>query len=447
MIGRHYKPEQKIKQRLKMAPRVLEYLKILEMPIYELKNYLRQITEGNPFIIYTDKTNDEYEAEIYRDETIENDEEDRRLILEQTVAQPKRSLQGLLLDQLKILSESPEEEKLGEILIGEIDENGFILTPLSEISKLYEIDEKKLEFVLKKVIHNMEPIGVGARNINEAIMIQMKDAGFEPYNLNRLINYYIRNPNISYSDLPNRIKITEEEFDRFKELIKTVKPYPSIDISTDKRTTECELIAVKEDGHLKVYLNPRALPGLVVKREYYNEVMNSPGITKEDLDFIRSTFRQARDINWTINRRFQTLLEVAQAVLDSQPDFIQYGLKGIKPLKMEDIANRLSTSISTVSRAVSSKYIKTTYGILPMKIFFTRKVNECSQREILETIKEIIKNEDYKKPLSDIEILDKLKESGYDISRRTIAKYRMILNIPSFWKRKTIYMKKGRENS
>ncbi|MGQ9706237.1 MAG: RNA polymerase factor sigma-54 [bacterium] len=444
MTDKNLKPEQRIKQKLKMAPRVLEYLKILEMPIFELKDYLKQITEGNPFIRYTDEEKALSETETYEYESIESDEGDRRLILENTIKQPKRSLQGLLLEQLRLLSENEEDEKLGEILIGEIDENGLLLTPIIEIAKWYKVDEKKLERVLEKVIQNMEPVGVGARSVEEAIEIQLKDAGFNHHNLKRLVNYYIKNPTKQYSEIFRRLKVDEEDFNRFKELIKTFKPYPAKDIDKEERLKEWELEALKKDNRLKVRLNPRALPGIIVKREYYNEMINSPGITKEDLDFIRSTFRQARDINWTVNRRFQTLLEVAQAVIDNQPDFLKYGPKGIKPLKMEDIADKLSTSISTVSRAVSSKYIKTPHGILPMKIFFTGRVGKSSQREIMEVIKEIIENESKKRPLSDIEILDKLKEGGYNIKRRTIAKYRITLGIPSFWKRKLLYKRIGR---
>jgi len=443
MVDRNLKSEHRIKQRPKLAPRVLEYLKILEMPIYELKEYLHQITEGNPFISYTDEGKDTYEPEIFRDEATTDENEDRQLILEKTISQPKKSLQSLLLDQLKLISESSEEEKLGEILIGEIDENGFITTSLIEIAKWYEVNEKKLEYVLEKVIQKMEPVGVGARSVEEAIEIQLKDAGFEIQNLKGLINHYIKNPNMSYSDLPGRLKISNKEFERFKEQIKAVRPYPASDITTDERIKEWELELIKKDDHPEVRLNPRATPGLRVQREYYNEMINSPGITTEDLSFIRSTFIKARDINWTVNRRFQTLLEVAQSVIDNQPDFLKYGPIGIKPLKMKDIADKLSTSISTVSRAISSKYIKTPHGIIPMKMFFTRKVKESSQREILETIREIIDKEDPKKPLSDIDILDKLKESGYDISRRTVAKYRQILRVPSFWKRKKMYKRIG----
>ena len=436
MVDRAQKSEQKIKQKLKMAPRVLEYIKILRMPAQELRTYLRQSAEQNPFVDVSDESTEE----DYPDETAPTSdyEPNRRVVMEAKIANRKPSLQSHLLNQLNLLVESEEEKKIGEILIGEIDERGLFTASVTELSKWYGIEESKLRDVLKRVIQRMEPIGVGAESVEEAIEIQLREAGFRIKNLKQLVKTYIKNPGIEYTDISKRYKLTEEKFEEFKILIRNARPYPAEGMDDIERVGEWELEAVPANGGLKVRLNPRACPNLIVKREYYNTIMNSEGVTKDDLRFIRGLFRQAKDMRWTVNRRLETVLEVSQAVLDAQPRFLKEGLKGIRPLKMEDIADKLGTSISTISRAVSSKYIKTPHGILPMKIFFTKKVRDKSQREILEAIKEIIADEDPRNPLSDEEILAKLKADGYDIARRTVAKYRDMLNIPSLWKRKRL---------
>ncbi|RLC43874.1 MAG: RNA polymerase sigma-54 factor [Candidatus Coatesbacteria bacterium] len=436
MVDRAQKSEQKIKQKLKMAPRVLEYIKILRMPAQELRTYLRQSAEQNPFVDVSDESTEE----DYPDETAPTSdyEPNRRVVMEAKIANRKPSLQSHLLNQLNLLVESEEEKKIGEILIGEIDERGLFTASVTELSKWYGIEESKLRDVLKRVIQRMEPTGVGAESVEEAIEIQLREAGFRIKNLKQLVKTYIKNPGIEYTDISKRYKLTEEKFEEFKILIRNARPYPAEGMDDIERVGEWELEAVPANGGLKVRLNPRACPNLIVKREYYNTIMNSEGVTKDDLRFIRGLFRQAKDMRWTVNRRLETVLEVSQAVLDAQPRFLKEGLKGIRPLKMEDIADKLGTSISTISRAVSSKYIKTPHGILPMKIFFTKKVRDKSQREILEAIKEIIADEDPRNPLSDEEILAKLKADGYDIARRTVAKYRDMLNIPSLWKRKRL---------
>ncbi len=436
MVDRAQKSEQKIKQKLKMAPRVLEYIKILRMPAQELRTYLRQSAEQNPFVDVSDESTEE----DYPDETAPTSdyEPNRRVVMEAKIANRKPSLQSHLLNQLNLLVESEEEKKIGEILIGEIDERGLFTASVTELSKWYGIEESKLRDVLKRVIQRMEPTGVGAESVEEAIEIQLREAGFRIKNLKQLVKTYIKNPGIEYTDISKRYKLTEEKFEEFKILIRNARPYPAEGMDDIERVGEWELEAVPANGGLKVRLNPRACPNLIVKREYYDTIMNSEGVTKDDLRFIRGLFRQAKDMRWTVNRRLETVLEVSQAVLDAQPRFLKEGLKGIRPLKMEDIADKLGTSISTISRAVSSKYIKTPHGILPMKIFFTKKVRDKSQREILEAIKEIIADEDPRNPLSDEEILAKLKADGYDIARRTVAKYRDMLNIPSLWKRKRL---------
>lgn len=436
MVDRAQKSEQKIKQKLKMAPRVLEYIKILRMPAQELRTYLRQSAEQNPFVDVSDESTEE----DYPDETAPTSdyEPNRRVVMEAKIANRKPSLQSHLLNQLNLLVESEEEKNIGEILIGEIDERGLFTASVTELSKWYGIEESKLRDVLKRVIQRMEPTGVGAESVEDAIEIQLREAGFRIKNLKQLVKTYIKNPGIEYTDISKRYKLTEEKFEEFKILIRNARPYPAEGMDDIERVGEWELEAVPANGGLKVRLNHRACPNLIVKREYYDTIMNSEGVTKDDLRFIRGLFRQAKDMRWTVNRRLETVLEVSQAVLDAQPRFLKEGLKGIRPLKMEDIADKLGTSISTISRAVSSKYIKTPHGILPMKIFFTKKVRDKSQREILEAIKEIIADEDPRNPLSDEEILAKLKADGYDIARRTVAKYRDMLNIPSLWKRKRL---------
>lgn len=436
MVDRAQKSEQKIKQKLKMAPRVLEYIKILRMPAQELRTYLRQSAEQNPFVDVSDEsTEEDYPVETA---PTSDYEPNKRVVMEAKIANRKPSLQSHLLNQLNLLVESEEEKKIGEILIGEIDERGLFTASVTELSKWYGIEESKLRDVLKRVIQRMEPTGVGAESVEEAIEIQLREAGFRIKNLKQLVKTYIKNPGIEYTDISKRYKLTEEKFEEFKILIRNARPYPAEGMDDIERVGEWELEAVPANGGLKVRLNPRACPNLIVKREYYDTIMNSEGVTKDDLRFIRGLFRQAKDMRWTVNRRLETVLEVSQAVLDAQPRFLKEGLKGIRPLKMEDIADKLGTSISTISRAVSSKYIKTPHGILPMKIFFTKKVRDKSQREILEAIKEIIADEDPRNPLSDEEILAKLKADGYDIARRTVAKYRDMLNIPSLWKRKRL---------
>ncbi|RLC44121.1 MAG: hypothetical protein DRH44_03305, partial [Candidatus Coatesbacteria bacterium] len=185
MVDRAQKSEQKIKQKLKMAPRVLEYIKILRMPAQELRTYLRQSAEQNPFVDVSDESTEE----DYPDETAPTSdyEPNRRVVMEAKIANRKPSLQSHLLNQLNLLVESEEEKKIGEILIGEIDERGLFTASVTELSKWYGIEESKLRDVLKRVIQRMEPIGVGAESVEEAIEIQLREAGFRIKNLKQLV--------------------------------------------------------------------------------------------------------------------------------------------------------------------------------------------------------------------------------------------------------------------
>lgn len=447
--------EQRIKEELDLNP-VLEEVQVDEViqaqdegqAAAEIENLssddLGQETEEIEAFTIEDFMNDNPEAFIpdYQNEENETSE----------IPTPvKQDISEQLISQLRLLNLSPDMFRLGEEIIGNIDEDGYLTVSLEEILKDLELFEhikipyEKAEKLLKQIQH-FEPLGIASRNLQECLLIQLEEKDINPKIKNIakkiLTDYFDDFSSKRYEALENKLKINREELKEIINIIQHLNPKPGEGTltNTDFQQITPDLIVEKIDNKFVVYLNDRNIPQLRINPEYemivkkkYKKIKS--GDEKEIKKFIKEKIDAAKWFIDAINQRKITLLRVMNLIVEKQKDFFEYGEKNLKPMIYKDIAEPLSLDISTISRVVNGKYVQSPVGIHELKYFFsegleTENGEAISNKNVKIRIKEIIESENKNKPLSDDEIAKILNQEGIKIARRTVAKYREQLGIP-----------------
>lgn len=473
----------------KLSPQQIQFIKLLQVPTAELDSRIEEELEGNPALEEgpeeaADDGKDEMEDYGEERETEEKDdldisdyladddiagykmqgdgnyreEEDREMPVATT-----SSLNEQLLAQLGFLGLDERQETMARQLIGSIESDGYIRRELEAIvndllfSANIETDADELESILHK-IQTFDPPGIAARDLQECLALQLerKDDPTEAHALAlRIINETFEEfTRKHYDKIVRKLGIEDEEGLREAiHIITKLNPKPG-GVGSSGMVRSFFLIPdfmlVNNNGKLELSLNSRNAPELKISRSYsdmlqaYDKSNKKDKKLKETVAFVKQKLDSAKWFIDAIRQRQQTLLRTMRAIIDYQYDFFLDGDETkLRPMILKDIAEKVSMDISTISRVVNSKSIQTEFGIYPLKYFFSEGIStdsgeDVSSREVKKVLEEIIGNEDKMKPLSDEKLEKALQDRGYNIARRTVAKYREQLNIPVARLRKEI---------
>ena len=473
---------QKLAQQLQLLPQQILYQKLLQLNNLSLEQKIREELDLNPVLeevpieetlqiqdeersiseaeIGVEESEDQYEeAETFTIEDFMNDNpeafspdyqsEDEEIT--EIPTPEKQSLNEQLMSQLRLLNLSPELFRLGEEIIGNIDEDGYLAVSLEDIVKDLELFENikipydQAEKLLKQIQH-FEPLGIASRNLQECLLVQLEEKDINPKIKNIakkiLSEYFDDFTSKRYEALENKLKITRDELKEALNVIQHLNPKPGEGTltNTDVQQITPDLIVEKVDNKFIVYLNDKNIPQIRINPEYEFILKKKlkkikSGDEKELKKFIKEKLDAAKWFIDAIEQRKITLLRVMNLIVEKQKDFFEYGEKHLKPMIYKDIAEPLNLDISTISRVVNGKYVQSPVGIHELKYFFsegleTESGEAISNKNVKIRIKEIIENEDKSNPYSDDEIAKILNQEGIKIARRTVAKYREQLGIP-----------------
>lgn len=475
--------KQRLQQKLlqKLSPQQIQMIKLLEIPTMQLEQRIKKELEENPVLEEGQQEDDDIQE---TPESSENDEETKdkdefsledylneedtpsyKLSTNNYSKDDKReeipfsvgsSFQEHLLSQLGLRILPDRQRALAEYLIGNIDEAGYLRRKLDAIvddlafSLNIDTSEEELLEILR-IIQDFDPVGVGARDLQECLLLQIenKDQNVPAIALARKILKYNFDEftRKHYDKIITRLNISEEELKASIDEILKLNPKPggSVNDAGNKvnETITPDFLLEYKDNDLHLSLNARNVPDLRLSRTYSNMLEsynanknNRSKQQKEVVSFVKQKLDSAKWFIDAIKQRQNTLMVTMEAILDYQKDyFIEGDETMLKPMILKDIADRTGLDISTISRVANSKYIQTHFGIFALKYFFSEGLQtdtgeEVSTREIKMILKECIENEDKKRPLTDDKLAAILKDKGYHIARRTVAKYREQLNIP-----------------
>jgi len=399
-------------QKLKLTPKQVLSLKLLQLPLVKLEEKVKKEFEENPLIEPIDFV---YEESFHYYE--ERKEETEKAIPSST------TVREALLEQVN-LELSGIEREIGKFIVENLNERGLLEIPLEEIAQKFNATADTVNSVREK-IKNFSPAGCGSLSVKELIESQLKEMG-APQKFTEALKELELLTDIE------RFKwetgLTQEEVEEFLSLLKRVELYPLK-----------ETVAVRVKPDLKVWLEKGEVKVEVKMPNWLKFNINKHYLqhaTREELrKYIKEKYQRALFLKRAIESREETLKRIAQEVFKVQKDFLKDG-KTLKPLSLTEVAAKLSLHESTVSRGVKDKFVETPFGIFPLKAFFKKGISGKAVEVVKEEIKRIIESEDKKRPLSDGKIAELLKEKGIKIARRTVAKYREEMGIPGAYKRR-----------
>lgn len=464
-----------------LSPHQILVVKLLELPTMELEERVRAEILDNPALEEgkeiseqdPDIDTDFHEDDLYSNEDIslgdyrtEDDIPDYKLqehnrskgeIAEEIPFSDSVSFYEMLLDQLRMQHLTEEEEIMAEYLIGSLDDDGLlrkgIQTLIDELAIYRGIytNAAEVERILS-IIQEFDPAGIGARSLQECLLLQLKrkpDSLLKKIEMEIIEKYCDDFTRKNKEKIVQRLNISEEIYDEAINELTKLNPRPGSSLGdivgkNFQQIIPDFLVETEEDGSIILTLNNGHVPELRLSREF-NEMLeehttNKENQSKEAKDaflFLKQKVDAAQGFINAIKQRQQTLLTTMQAIIDFQRPFFQEGDETmLKPMILKDIAEKANLDVSTISRVSNSKYVQTNYGIFPLRFFFsdaytTEEGEELSVREIKQLLKESVEHENKENPYNDDELADILREKGYPIARRTIAKYRQQLNIPT----------------
>ncbi len=460
----------------KLSPQQIQMIKLLELPAVQLEQRIKQEIEDNIVLEEEERSSedDEQPQQISVDEYLHDDDtpsyksrinnfskDDKQRPVYLTEG---RSLQEYLIEQLRYRNLPERDMRLAVYLVGSIDEDGYLRRDLESVADDIaftmglETTAGELERLLG-IIHELEPAGIGARDLRECLLLQMAQmpVNTRPRRLARkiLTSYFDEFVKKHYEKLMARLQISEDDFRDAIAEIRHLSPKPGnlyAEGGTD--TTPYiipDFILDYQDGRFNLSLNSYNVPEVRVNRRYMEmirEMVGSDGRVrekdKEAIQFVKSKIDSAKWFISAIKQRHDTLMRTMQTILDYQEEYFKDGDKSkLRPMILKDIADRTGLDVSTISRVVNSKYVQTQFGIILLKSLFSEAMQtdsgeEVSSYEIKNILQECIDEEDKRRPLTDETLMDILNSKGYRIARRTVAKYREMLGIPVARLRKQI---------
>jgi RNA polymerase sigma-54 factor len=485
-LGQHTQ----LKQELKINPRLYQAMDLLYMPLLDLQQHLKQELLNNPFLdMIEPEEEDEEEGESQQEEANPETEAEKEekgeidweeILLDgfdaggrreeheereyyEPVTVDTRDLSDHLRDQVSLLDLNGRQMYLAEEFIGNINEDGYLACGLEKIiaganesvAKAAEVTEREVTDLplytmeeaekMLSIIQSLDPPGVGARDLRECLMLQLREAGLEhsvPFRLVRdCFDELIAH---RWSEISKRFGISPVDVQKAADEIAKLDPKPGL-VYSDASDNYIipDLIVDKIDGRYHVFLNDANLPRLKLSKAYQEIARDKKKFEGENKEFISNKLNSANWMIQAIEQRRQTMLKVMNYIVERQREFFEKGVQFLKPLTLREVAEVINMHESTVSRVTNEKFVQTPRGVLPLKFFFSSGLSttageDVSARGIKAQIQKLVADEDPKHPLTDQAIVNILKETGVQIARRTVAKYRDQLGVLSARMRKRV---------
>ena len=440
-----------------LAPQLIQSLKLLQMPILRLEQTIRQELAINPMLEESEVTEDaadQEDAELaeqttdpemekidwedYLGDDMEyvprSSREQGQEILDRGPVTEK-TLYDHLQEQLSFARLTDEERTLGEYILGNIDERGYLCVDTDEMAKELNLPLELVEKVLS-LIQTFDPAGVGARSLRESLLIQLRERKEGGTLAARIVAEFLeqldrKSPLQIAKSLGESVDAVQSAMAQIKQL----NPQPASGLfSRAAIPVVPDLIVERIGDQFLVFHNDRNIPRLRVNQGYRNLLKRGNSTPKDTKEYVRGKLDQARWLLNAINQRRSTMIRVMEAVVEYQKEFFEKGTSYLKPLIMEQVADHVGMNVATISRVANDKYVQTPHGVFEIKYFFNAGVpqdsgEDLSKRMVKEKIETLVKAEDTSKPLSDQEIFQKLSTSGIQIARRTVSKYREEMGI------------------
>jgi RNA polymerase sigma-54 factor len=360
------------------------------------------------------------------------DEERRQFFFDSIVGE--QTLQQHLLEQVQSSDLNEGELRLAELIIGNIYDHGFLQASVEEVANNTGMDQADLQRVLE-FVQTFHPVGVGARDLRECLLIQLRRMGKEQSLEYRIVDRHLEDlGKRRFPEVARRLGTTAEQVQRAANFIATLDPKPGQIFTPDPNNYVLPDVTVEKiGGEWTISLNGDQIPHLRISNTY-KDLMARDGNGSDVKDYIRDKIRSGKFLIKSIHQRQQTISNIAHEIVARQKEFLQFGPSALKPMTMVQIADAVGVHETTVSRAISGKYMSTPHGVFEMKYFFTPGYQTAAGESMSNTsvkgaIADLVKSEDSKNPLSDKEIVEILSKRGIPIARRTVAKYRNELNI------------------
>lgn len=466
--------KQQQKQRLIVSQKHQQAIKLLQYPVQRVESWLTEQLHENPLLELQAESEEEAgpEEEAETEELIAEDidweelanpgddfqtsfggspggEPDSEQSL-RALAETHETLQDSLQRQLQLRDLAPEKMRLGNLLISHLDKDGYFSGDLEAIAAEQDVEVEKLEPILEK-IQQLEPAGVGGRDLKEVLLLQLDQLEMElPPKTEEIVKEHLEDlEKRSFNKISSALGVDSEEVQKVADLVRELEPRPGRRFNAvNRQYVEPEVEVRKINGKLVVTLSDDTLPPLRINARY-RAMLNS-----DDPDLQEYVKEKLSGALWVINcihQRQQTMYKVVRNIFERQDDFFEQAEKGIKPLVMQEVADAVDLHESTVSRAVRDKYVQTPRGLYELSFFFAPGLDagdeEVSSVAVKAMVRELVEAEDKTDPLNDRQVKDKLEERGISISRRTISKYRKQMQIPKWKLRKRVTEKQLSEET
>jgi RNA polymerase sigma-54 factor len=469
------------KMMMKLSPQQVQYLKMLQLPTLALEQKIKAELEMNPLLeegfeeemeaAQDQEQPESAEAEAAQKEKAEEEhapEEDEKYSIDDYMnddlsgykarepfdAEEKDELPIAdsiplyhhLLEQFSLLDLDDEEILIGQEIIGNIDEDGYLRREMATIVQDLNLTHgtaitlDKAIAVLKR-IQRLDPVGIASRSLQECLLVQLEvsnlDSPLKGLATKLLTEYYDDFTMRHFEELSKKLNIPFDELKKVIELVQHLNPKPGEgEFAPHENYVVPDFLVTKTEEDFTISLNDRNIPPLRINRAYKDLMSKRKknGVSTEAKDFIRQRFEAAKWFISSIHQRRETMLKVMRTIVEKQRDFFEAG-EGLRPMIYKDIAEVISMDISTISRVVNSKYVQTDYGVFSLREFFSDSIStvdgdEVSNKEVKKKLKVLIDAEDPLKPLSDHKLAELLNGQGLNIARRTVAKYREAMLIP-----------------
>jgi RNA polymerase sigma-54 factor len=467
----------KLVQKLILTPSLQQAIKLLPMSTLELKDLLNQEMVENPMLeeiptedaqVAEAQTTEEKPAEEKKEpqradtwddadyqyffgEYLDDGyrprapQEVKELPPIENTLSSSSSLADHLSWQLSLQTDDPQIREIGEAIIGNLDDDGYLVASLDELAAMGPWPVEQVEQVLA-MVQRFDPVGVAARDLQESLLLQIRHLGLEGTPSERIVSEHLRAlQNHQIPDISRKLAMPIEELKTHIEIIRHLDPKPGSRFNpAQSQYVTPDVYVEKIDDEYVVWLNEDGLPQMRISPTYRRLLDKGADHGEETRAYVRDKFNAARWLIKSVQQRQNTIYKVARSIVNFQREFLDHGIEHLRPLVLRDVANDIGMHESTVSRVVTNKYMHTPQGVFEMKYFFHSGISSSygesvSSVTIKQRIKKIIESEDPRKPLSDSKIVSILQREGLVLARRTIAKYREELKIPTSNQRKVLY--------
>ena len=466
----------KLTQQLIMTPQLQMAIKLLQLSRLELMDAIRQEMEENPTLEEfqeasakeqaTPESNDqaavgEKTKEVTIDEKLNSDidwsnyideynapgrvrfeTEDREAPQYEAFISHKETLSDHLLWQLLMASPTPEEKRIGSLIIGNVDKDGYLLSSLDELAQMAGVEADDIDEVLF-LLQSFDPIGVCARDLTECLLLQARQLGLKNSLVTQIISNHINHlENKNYKAICRALKVSLDEVIAAVNVITNLEPKPGRKFSDEQpQYITPDIYVYKTEDDYAIVINDDGLPKLRVNPFYKQAITQNKDVSGNARDYIQDKLRSAAWLIRSIHQRQKTIYKVMESILKYQREFFDKGITHLKPMVLRDVAEDIGMHESTISRVTTNKYAYTPQGIFELKYFFNSSIKRVygeaiASASVQAKIRRLIESEDVRKPHSDSKMAELLKAQNIDIARRTVAKYREMMGVLPSNKRK-----------